>query len=96
LMLLDVLSGLGEVRLATDYMLNGERLGAFPADAFLLARCQPVLETLPGWREDISRARQLADLPANARRYLDRLGELLGLPIRTVSVGPDRDQTILL
>jgi adenylosuccinate synthase len=95
LMLLDVLSGLEEVRLATDYTLNGERLGGFPADAYLLARCQPVLETLPGWRDDISRARYLADLPANARRYLDRLGELLGLPIRTVSVGPDRDQTIL-
>ena len=78
-MLLDVLSELDEVRdLHVAYELDGERIDHFPSDAFLLERCQPVYETLPGWRQDISAAPQLADLPAAARRYVDRLGELLG------------------
>ena len=64
------------------------------ADAERLARCRPVYEKLPGWKEDVSQARKLSDLPAMARRYLDRLGELIGLPVRIVSVGPDRAQTI--
>jgi adenylosuccinate synthase len=93
-MLLDVLSGLDEVRIATAYEADGERLDHFPGDAFLLERCRPVYETLPGWGEDVSGARRLADLPAAARRYVDRLGELLGLPVAIISVGPDRTQTI--
>jgi adenylosuccinate synthase len=94
-MLLDVLSGLDEVRIATAYEIDGERIDRFPADAFLLEKCRPVFETLPGWAEDVSGARRLADLPANARRYVERLGELLGLPVSIVSVGPDRAQTIV-
>ncbi len=94
-MLLDVLSGLDEVRIATAYEMDGERIDRFPADAFLLEKCRPVYETLPGWAEDVSGARRLADLPANARRYVERLGELLGLPVSIVSVGPDRAQTIV-
>jgi adenylosuccinate synthase len=93
-MLLDVLSGLDELNIATAYELDGERTERFPGDAFLLDRCTPVYETLPGWREDVSAARKLADLPAAARRYIDRLGELLGLRVSIVSVGPDRAQTI--
>jgi adenylosuccinate synthase len=94
LMLLDVLSVLDEVRIATAYEADGERLHEFPADTDLLARCKPVYETMPGWRQDVSGARKLADLPAAARRYMDRLAELLGLPVAVVSVGPDRAQTI--
>jgi adenylosuccinate synthase len=94
-MLLDVLSELDEVRIATAYELDGKRLDHFPSDSWLLERCQPVYETLPGWRKDISSARRLADLPAAARRYVDRLADLLGLPVTIVSVGPDREQTIL-
>jgi adenylosuccinate synthase len=94
-MLLDVLSGLDEVKIATAYELDGEKLTFFPTDAFLLERCRPVYETLPGWAEDVAGARRLADLPAAARRYVDRLGELLGLPVSIISVGPDRAQTIL-
>jgi adenylosuccinate synthase len=93
-MLLDVLSGLDELKIATAYELDGERIERFPGDAFLLERCTPVYETLPGWREDVSAARKLTDLPAGARRYIDRLGELLGLRVSIVSVGPDRAQTI--
>ncbi|HEY7426945.1 MAG TPA: adenylosuccinate synthase [Gemmataceae bacterium] len=94
-MLLDVLSSLDEVRIAVAYELDGYRLNYFPTDAFLLERCRPVYETLPGWRQDISSAQDLADLPSAARRYIDRLGELLGVPVGVISVGPDREQTIL-
>jgi adenylosuccinate synthase len=93
-MLLDVLSDLPELRIAVAYECDGERLDHFPPDAFKLERCRPVYETLPGWDGDISTARRLADLPSAARRYVDRLGELLGLPVTIISVGPDRVQTI--
>ncbi|HWG46161.1 MAG TPA: adenylosuccinate synthase [Gemmataceae bacterium] len=94
LMLLDVLSELDEIRIAVAYEVDGQRLDHFPADAFLLERCRPVYETLPGWKKDVCGARSLADLPAAARRYVDRLAELLGLPVTIISVGPDRTQTI--
>jgi adenylosuccinate synthase len=93
-MLLDVLGELPEVKIAVAYEIDGQRLEHFPTDAFLLERCRPVYETLPGWEQDVCGARRLADLPANARRYVDRLGELLGLGVSIISVGPDREQTI--
>lgn len=95
-MLLDVLATLDEIKICTAYEIDGERTTDFPGDAFLLERCRPVYETLPGWKVDVTGARRPADLPAAARRYVDRLGELLGLPVRTVSVGPDREQTLFL
>ena len=94
-MLLDVLSGLKELAICTAYEVDGERRHDFPGDAFLLDRCRPVYETLPGWTEDVTRARKLGDLPAAARRYVDRVSELIGLPVRTISVGPDREQTVM-
>lgn len=96
-MLLDVLSGLKELKICNAYELDGERISHFPSDSHQLEKCKPVLETLPGWSEDIAdvmKARKLSDLPAAARRYLDRVSELVGKPISFVSVGPDRDQTI--
>jgi adenylosuccinate synthase len=94
-MLLDVLSVPQEISICTGYELDGERIDYFPSDAFLLERCQPVYERMPGWRTELGSCRRLADLPSAARRYVDRLQELIGLPVRTVSVGPDREQTIL-
>jgi adenylosuccinate synthase len=94
-MLLDVLAGLPEIKVATAYEVEGQRLQSFPSDAFVLDRCRVVYETLSGWQQDVSAARRLSDLPVNARRYVDRLGELLGLPVSIISVGPDREQTIL-
>jgi adenylosuccinate synthase len=94
-MLLDVLSELDEVRICTAYESEGQRIDHFPSDAFLLERCKPVYETMPGWKVDVSKVRRQADLPVQARRYVDRLQELLGLPVRIVSVGPDREQTIM-
>ena len=95
-MLLDVLSGLPEVKLCTAYDIDGERTDHFPSDSFQLERCKPVCETIPGWTEDITAARKLSDLPPGARRYIDRVAELVGLRVSIVSVGPDRSQTILV
>jgi adenylosuccinate synthase len=95
-MLLDVLSGLPELKFCTAYDIDGERTTHFPSDAYQLERCRPVYETIPGWSEDLTTVRKLTDLPAAARRYLDRVGELVGLPVSVVSVGPDRAQTILV
>jgi adenylosuccinate synthase len=94
-MLLDVLSGLPELKLCTAYDIDGDRTTHFPSDAYQLERCTPVYETIPGWTEDLTAARKLTDLPAAARRYIDRVRELVGLPVSVVSVGPDRAQTII-
>jgi len=93
-MLLDVLSGLDELRICTSYELDGQRSTQFPSHVDDLRRVQPVYETLPGWKEDLTQARTLTDLPANARAYLQRIGQLVGVPVEMVSVGPARDQTI--
>jgi adenylosuccinate synthase len=95
-MLLDVLSGLPELNLCTAYDIDNERTTHFPSDSFQLERCRPIYETIPGWREDITAARTLSDLPTAARQYLDRIEELVGLRVSVVSVGPDRVQTILV
>ena len=95
-MLLDVLSGLPELKICTGYRLDGKAVDHFPSASFELERCEPVYETIPGWSEDITKCRTLADLPAAARRYVDRISELVGLPVAVVSVGPDKDQSIIL
>jgi adenylosuccinate synthase len=94
IMLLDVLSGLDELKICTQYELDGECSNRFPSHVDDLRRVKPVYETLPGWKEDVTGVRKLADLPANARTYLDRVGQLVGVPVEMVSVGPERDQTI--
>jgi adenylosuccinate synthase len=94
IMLLDVLSVADEIAICTSYEIDGERSDDFPSDAFRLERCRPVYEKLPGWRSELDRVRRLADLPEAARRYVDRLSELLRLRVSIVSVGPDREQTI--
>jgi adenylosuccinate synthase len=94
-MLLDVLSQLDEVKICTAYDIDGERTTVFPSHVRELAKAQPVYSTLPGWKRDISTLRRLSDFPKEARAYLDTLSEILGLPIWLVSIGPDREQTIL-
>jgi adenylosuccinate synthase len=95
-MLLDVLSGLKELAICTGYELDGKRLERFPSDSFLLERCKPVYETHPGWDADLTKARKKSDLPKQALRYIERISELLGLRVALASVGPDREQSILL
>jgi adenylosuccinate synthase len=94
-MLLDVLSGIDRLKVAVAYEDgSGRPVPGFPAHLDRLAQCRPVFEELPGWSEDVSGARSWSDLPANARSYVRFLGEQLGVPVRIVSVGPDREQTI--
>src|SRR5262245_13236672 len=94
IMLVDVLSGLGELKICTAYELDGERRTTFASESFILERCRPVYETVAGWEEDLTAVRRKQDLPATALRYVDRLAELVGLPVSIVSVGPDRAQSI--
>ena len=91
---LDVLDSLDEVRIATAYRVDGELTTEFPADTWSLSRVEPVLERHPGWRAPTTEAREIFDLPVEARSYLDRLQELTGVPIEIVSVGSRREQII--
>lgn len=91
---LDILDGLDEVKICVGYTRHGETVNGFPADLKVLAECEPVYETLKGWKQDISGIRRYEDLPAEARAYVERIAELTGVQIGIVSVGPNRDQTI--
>ncbi len=91
---LDVLDTFAEIPVGTEYRIDGQPCDELPADVRSLDRVQPTYETLPGWRKPTTGARKLADLPPEARAYLDRLEDLSGAPIRYVSVGTRRDQII--
>ena len=93
---LDVLDGLQEVRVCTGYRLDGRAVDILPLDADDIARCEPVYETFEGWAESSAGLRQWDELPAKARHYLERVQEMIGVPIAMVSTGPDRDHTIVL
>jgi adenylosuccinate synthase len=93
---LDVLDGLPIVRLNTGYRMGGESIDILPYGAEAVSRCEPVYEDFPGWSESTFGVCKWEQLPANARRYLERLSEVLGVPIDLVSTGPDRNQTIVL
>jgi adenylosuccinate synthase len=94
-MLLDVLSGLEEVRVCVSYEdENGREVVDFPAHLADLERCRPVYATLPGWAEDITRISRWEALPASARDYVDFLSKQIRVPVSIVSVGPERLQTI--
>ena len=95
LMLLDVLTGIDQLQICTGYRRNGQLLEGFCADMGILADVEPVYETLPGWKEDISSIRNYADLPPNTRRYVERLEQLIGTPIKMVSVSPERSATLM-
>jgi adenylosuccinate synthase len=92
---LDVLSAFDTLKIATAYDSLGERHTEFPRQQRVLYNCVPAYEELEGWGTDITAARTFADLPAAAQRYVERIEELAGVPINTVSVGPGRDATLL-
>jgi adenylosuccinate synthase len=93
---LDVLSDFDTIKVCTGYTFQGKPLETLPAALETFENCQPVYEELPGWRTDITGAKTFEELPENARSYVHRLEELAGCPIVMVSVGPRRDQTIIL
>jgi adenylosuccinate synthase len=74
--------------------VDGEKIQHFPSDIELLSRCRPVYQTLPGWVEDITTARGMADLPEAAQKYINFVTSEVGIPVSLVSVGPGRDQII--
>lgn len=93
---LDVLDGLATLRVCVGYRCNGEKRDTLPAEVETLAECEPIYEDLPGWPgESASGVESYAELPAAARGYLERIEELIGVPIAVVSTGADRCQTIV-
>lgn len=93
---LDILTGFDEVKLAVAYEVDGERLDYPPGTVSELERAVPIYETLPGWQDDITDVRQVADLPTTARSYVQRVATLIGAPVTMVSVGPEREQMFAL
>jgi len=93
---LDVLSDFETIKICTGYSCNGDFLSEIPAKLDTFEKCRPVYEEMPGWQSDISEARSFDALPEKAKNYVKRLEELAGCPIVLVSVGPRRDQTIML
>ncbi|MCQ9373346.1 MULTISPECIES: adenylosuccinate synthase [unclassified Methyloversatilis] len=93
---LDVLDGVEELKVCTGYRIEGELSDILPVGAEELSRCEPVYETLPGWKDTTFGIKALDELPANARSYLKRIEEICGVPVDMISTGPDRTETILL
>lgn len=95
LTLLDVLSGLDHLKICTGYKYKGSTLDYFRADMDTLADVEPVYESLPGWTGNISTCRRFEELPKEAQSYVKRLESLVGAPIKMVSVGADRNATLI-
>lgn len=91
---LDVLSGLEEIKICVSYNLNGEEIDYIPADVKEYSKVTPNYITMPGWNEDISKVKSFSELPLNAKNYLKKIEELSGLEIVMFSVGPSREQTV--
>jgi len=95
LMLLDVLTGFETLKICTGYNYKGEVLKHFPADLTKLADCTPIYHELAGWQEDITNCESYDDLPKQAKAYIEFIEEEVGIPVKIVSVGPKRSQTII-
>ncbi|WP_375315390.1 adenylosuccinate synthase [Spiroplasma endosymbiont of Tipula paludosa] len=96
IMLLDVLSNIKLLKLCVAYIYKGEKINYIPADIEEYEKCQPVYMELAGWEADITKVKSWAELPENAKIYLQTISKLVDLPLALFSVGPDREQTILL
>ena len=93
---LDILDTFDEIKMCVGYKLDGELIDEIPASLKVLARVEPVYETFEGWKTPISDIRSYDELPTNAKKYLERMAEVTGIALGIVSVGPNRDQTIVL
>ena len=94
-MLLDVLTGFDKIKVCTSYKMGDKIITDFPASLDDLAKCEPVYEELDGWNEDITQIDNFDDLPENAKKYVAKIEELVGVSVDMVSVGPNRAQTII-
>ena len=93
---LDVLTSLKKIKICTAYSYQGKTLTDFPTNINILKNCRPVYEEMPGWSEDLSKIGGYDDLPENAKSYLERIEKLIGVPVSILSVGPKRNQTMVL
>ena len=91
---LDVLSGLDEIKVCKRYELSCDPVRYADVDAYGLEKVETILESVPGWNEDISKARSFEDLPANAQSYVRLIEEATGVPVKWIGVGPEREATI--
>ena len=93
---LDVLDGLETLKLCTSYKYNGDMLEFPPLGADAIEQCEPVYEEMPGWNDSTEGVRDYDSLPENAKKYLKRMEEIVGVPVDIISTGPERDETIIL
>ncbi|MGZ6441988.1 MAG: adenylosuccinate synthetase, partial [Pseudobdellovibrionaceae bacterium] len=94
LMKLDILSGHERLGICTGYRINGEAISELPPNSYELEKVEPVIEYLPGWKEDISKLTTLKDLPRATMNFIDYIVTQLGTPVDVISIGPGRDQTL--
>jgi len=94
-MLLDVLSIFDKINICTGYEYEGKTIHNFPASIKELAKCRPIYKEVDGWKEDITSVKTFEELPDNAKKYIKIIEEYLKIPIKIVSVGPKRSQTII-
>ena len=93
---LDVLDPFKSIQICTSYKIDGKTVNTPPASIAAFDRAEPQLEEMPGWEQDTSSARKFEELPVNAQNYIRRLGQLIGAPIEIISVGPEREQVIIV
>ena len=93
---LDVLTGLDQLKVCVGYEIDGEQVTSRPASMKKMGQCKPVYKELPGWQEDITQARQVGELPKNAQAYVRAIEEVTEVPVSIISVGPGREETIVL
>ena len=93
---LDILDSFDEIKMCVGYKYKGELLNEIPASLKILADVEPVYETFEGWKTDITKVRKYEDLPEKAKKYLERMAEVTNIKLGIVSVGPNRDETIVL
>ena len=93
---LDVLTGMDPVKICVGYTVKGKRYDDMPPSQRMLLDAKPIFEEMPGWSESPANARTLEELPLSVRRYVDRIGELIGVPIAMIGVGKEREATIVV
>jgi adenylosuccinate synthase len=93
---LDVLDGLEKIGICTGYQYQGGEIDNIPIGAECYAQCLPVIEEVAGWKESTAGVTVYEDLPLNAKNYIRRIEELVGVPVHVLSTGPDRNETITL
>ena len=93
---LDVLSGLEKIEICVGYKYDGRIIKSFTTNVEVLDKCEPVYEDLPGWKESLNAIKEFKGLPENAKRYVKRIEDLIGIPVCIVSIGPERSQTLIL